>query len=441
MRKILFTAKVNLLSRLSVPIARKRLQRAVSAKPLHGYARGKKQLLVDISVIISNDARTGIQRIVRALLLQLLGHPPAGCRVRPVFATRKHGYRYAPDHFGFPDVQALSLNGASVVSVAPGDLYLGLDLAAHLLPLHKAELAQWKRLGTEIHIVVYDLLPLLHPQWFNSKTTKNFRRWLRTIAIFADSVICISNTVKTELDDWLYQKYALVTGTIPISNIPLGADIESSAPSRGLPENIDQLLSALAGKPTVLMVGTLEPRKGHSQVLAAFEKLWQQGRKINLVFVGKPGWKTEKLQQHLRAHPQNQHHLHWLDNASDELLEVLYTRCTGVIVASQAEGFGLPLIEAMHYNKPVLARDIPVFREIGGNLVTFFSGTSTESFVNDMKFWLSNIDIRRTRHGAPQHTWQDSAHELLIHLGLGQPARAQARQGQGRLPLAREVIA
>jgi glycosyltransferase involved in cell wall biosynthesis len=418
MRNIFSIAKINLLSRLPVPITRKCLQRPGCESTLPVVAGGEKQLLIDVSVIINIDGRTGIQRVVRALLLQLLRHPPVGCRVRPVFATRKQEYHYAHDYFGLPDGQISNLNGISAVKVEPRDIFLGLDLASHLLPLHKTQLARWKRSGAEIHIMVYDLLPVLHPHWFNTKTTRNFHRWLKTIAIFSDSVICISNTVKAELNDWLHQKYSLGPSTIPIFTIPLGADIESSAPSRGLPENINQLLTALASRPTVLMVGTLEPRKGHSQVLAAFEKLWQQGRDINFVIVGKPGWKTEAMQQRLRSHPQNKTRLYWLDNASDELLELLYVGCTGVILASQAEGFGLPLIEAGHYNKPVLARDIPVLREIGGNFVTFFSGSSTESLMNDIEFWLAKISIEQMPHSAPQHTWEDSAQSLLSCIGL-----------------------
>lgn len=437
MSTIFSTAKINLLSKLSVPVARKYFQRTRCDNTLHEAVSSQKQLLVDVSVIIKNDGHTGIQRVVRSLLLQLHRQCPDGWCVRPVFATRKQGYHYAPEKFGLPNAQASGQNEPSLVKIGKGDIFLGLDLSAHLLPLHKAQLAQWKRSNAEIHIIVYDLLPVLYPHWFNSKTTKNFHRWLRTIAIFSDSIICISNTVKAALDDWQFQKYSLAPGTIPISIIPLGGDIESSAPSRGLPESINQLMTALASKPTVLMVGTLEPRKGHSQVLAAFEKLWQHDRDINLVIVGKPGWKTETLQQHLRSHPQNKIRLYWLDNASDELLELLYLGCTGVIVASQAEGFGLPLIEGRYHDKPVLARDIPVLREIGGNFVTFFSGTDTESLMNDIEFWLAKIAIEQMPHSAPQHTWQDSAQELLMRLGLGQAALAQSHHVQVSLPLNR----
>jgi hypothetical protein len=203
MRKIFVAAKIDLLGRLSVPHARKYLQRTAISSTLPEDTCGTKQLLVDVSVIIKNDSRTGIQRVVRSILLQLLAHPPAGYCVRPVFASRQQGYRYAPNDFCPQHMQARDLNQSTALIVKQGDVFLGLDLSAHLLPMHKVQLTQWKQLGIKIHIVVYDLLPVLYPQWFNPKTSRNFHRWLKTIAVFADSLLCISNTVKAELGTWL----------------------------------------------------------------------------------------------------------------------------------------------------------------------------------------------------------------------------------------------
>jgi glycosyltransferase involved in cell wall biosynthesis len=426
-RHIFFAAKINLLGKLPVPIARKWLQRIVCGQPLQENSRNNKQLLIDVSLIIRNDRRTGIQRVVRALLLQLLKEPPKGYQVRPVFATHRRGYCYAPDHFGFLETAVSGLANAIPVTVGGGDIYLGLDLVAHLFRRHQVQLAQWKCAGAELHILLYDLIPVMHPQWYLSRTTKHFRHWLRTVAIFATSVICISNVVKNDFDAWLRQQYSLDTGTIPINIISLGADIQASAPSRGLPDNVNELLTAFSSNPTLLMVGTLEPRKGHDQVLAAIEKLWEQGRHINLVILGKPGWKTKLLQKTLRAHPQHQTKLYWFDNASDELLELLYTRCTGVVVASYAEGFGLPLVEALHHNKPVFVRDIPIFREIAENYVTFFSATSIENFANELELWLSHINDQPTNYIKPQHSWEACANELLDCLRLKQSASPEPR--------------
>jgi len=411
-----------LIGLMPVPSARAFIRR-------HGHTNrgnGRRQLLIDVSVIVCDDARTGIQRVVRALLDQLLKHPPAGYRVRPICATRQRGYRYAPDFPNKPTDQA----SGTPVQVEPGDIFLGLDLTAHLLPRHQPELARWKRRGVTLYFMVYDLLPVHYPHWFNPKTSRNHNRWLRAMAIFADHVVCISNVVKNDLASWLKTRYGLETEALPISTIPLGGDVAASMPTRGLPADIDQLLEEFRSIPSVLAVGTLEPRKGHAQVLAAFEHLWDHGRKVNLVIVGKPGWKTEPLQENLVAHPQRQHHLYWLDDVSDEMLELLYNAATGVIVASEAEGCGLPLIEALYHGKPVLARDISVFREIGRDEITYFAGDHEETITEGIDSWLDRIAQGQVPLTCgPLQTWQDSALHLLSCLGL-KPDYSRPQSGE-----------
>lgn len=394
--------------------------------------KSDRQLLVDVSVIYQNDARTGIQRVVRALLLQLLQAPPAGYRVCPVFATRRHGYRYAAPAFLEQPAQALDA-AAQPVQVQSGDLFLALDLAAHLLPRHQAQVLGWKRCGVQLHVLVYDLLPLLHPEWFNPKTTRNFERWIRWIAVYADSAICISETVKVELCTWLSARFGLPPTALPASTIVLGADIDASAPSSGLPANAETLLTHLRNTPTVLMVGTLEPRKGHDQALAAFEQLWQQsGSTPLLVLVGRAGWKTEALQEKLRSHPEAGQRLFWLENVSDEYLTCIYTACRGVLVASRAEGFGLPLIEAAMHDRPVLARDLPVFREMKVPAVTYFGSDTPKGLADALINWLrlpGLLSLVASTNASELHfpTWQLSACQLLQALGLQREFESEQR--------------
>lgn len=413
----LFIAKqTSLIKLLPVKAGRRLVQQGkVRQSALSPRGRGK-QILIDVSVIVQNDARTGIQRVVRALLLQLLSAPPSGYRICPVFSSRDHDYCYAPDFLQLDANAGLALER---VTVEQGDIFLGLDLVAHLMPRHHAQLVAWKNSGVKLHVVVYDLLPLKYPNWFNPKTSKNFRRWMRTVAVFADSAICISNAVGTELAGWLASHYGISKEIFPIKSFLLGADIEASLPSRGLPDGSTHLLEQLKDKPTVLMVGTLEPRKGHLQALAAFEQLWQRGQDVNLVIVGKPGWKTESLQLRLLNHPLNSTRLHWLKNISDEMLKSLYEVCTGVLIASEAEGFGLPVIEAAYYAKPVLARDLPVFREIAGEAITYFTGSSAESLARVLIAWLENPFSEQGRVAAiPPPSWKSAARELLTCLEL-----------------------
>lgn len=381
------------------------------------------QLLVDVSVIYQTDARTGIQRVVRALLLQLLHKPPTGFRVCPVFATRRQGYRYAAENFlDFPKQSWDS--EAQPVQVQRGDLFLALDLAAHLLPRHQAQVLHWKRSGVQLHVLVYDLLPLLHPEWFTQSSTRNFERWIQWLAVYADNVICISQAVKTELRTWLSARFALPPGSLRMSTIVLGSDIDASAPSEGLPPNAENSLQYFRSIPTILMVGTLEPRKGYDQVIAAFELLWRNSCSAPLlIIVGRSGWKTDDLQQRLRNHNENGKGFFWLSNVSDEYLTQLYAACTGVLLASHAEGFGLPLVEGIRHGKPVLARDIPVFRELQTQGISYFQSNTAAGLAKDILSWMSMISESTTSpkniHSTPAlSTWQSTANQLIEALDL-----------------------
>ena len=133
------------------------------------------------------------------------------------------------------------------------------------------------------------------------------------------------------------------------------------------------------------MVGTLEPRKGHRIALDAFEALWADGLDVCLVIAGKHGWGVDHLAEAIRTHREFGKRLFWHERVDDAGLAQLYSDCDGLIAASFAEGFGLPIVEAGYFGKPVIASDIPVFREVGDGAVErrFFSvGSSSRACRN-----------------------------------------------------------
>jgi glycosyltransferase involved in cell wall biosynthesis len=163
------------------------------------------------------------------------------------------------------------------------------------------------------------------------------------------------------------------------------------------------------------MVGTVEPRKGHAQALAAFELLWARGVEVNLAIVGKQGWMMDKLCEKLRSHPEKDQRLFWLPGVSDEMLERLYQQCVCLLAASEGEGFGLPLIEAAQHHIPILARRLPVFEEVAGAHATYFEGLEPEALAAAIEAWL---DAHR-RGAAPASdtmpwlTWQGATGQLV----------------------------
>jgi glycosyltransferase involved in cell wall biosynthesis len=221
--------------------------------------------------------------------------------------------------------------------------------------------------------------------------------------------------VAAEVADWLKKHGPARQRPFKIKWFQLGADIAASCPSKGTPESANAVLKAMAECPTFLMVGTLEPRKGHVQTLAAFEKLWADGVQAGLVIVGKQGWMVENLVDKLRRSPFLGKHLHWLEGISDEYLEKVYGASSALLAASEGEGFGLPLIEAAQHKLPIIARDIPVFREAAGDHAFYFNGKAPEDLAAAIKEWLDLYASGKapSSDNLPWITWQESAQHLI----------------------------
>jgi hypothetical protein len=217
------------------------------------------------------------------------------------------------------------------------------------------------------------------------------------------------------MTDWLTVFGQKRLSPLKLGWFHLGADVASSVPSTGLPTDAIHVLNASASRPTFLMVGTIEPRKGQAQTLAAFTQLWEQHVDVNLIIVGKQGWMVEELIEAIHNHPECNRRLFWLDRISDEYLEKIYAAATCLIAASEGEGFGLPLIEAAQHKLPIIARDIPVFREVAGEHAYYFSGLAPLDLTNAVKDWLTLDKMANAPQSAPMPwlTWKESTQNLL----------------------------
>lgn len=376
--------------------------------------RPVKRLFLDVSAIYLYDLKTGIQRVVRSILLEWLFNPPVGYRVEPVFTgIDQPGYYYARrftlQFLGCPE----SMLADEPIDFRAGDLFIGLDLQPHVVPAQHQYLEMLRHNGVSIYFIVYDMLPVLLPHAFPPGADASHTNWLHTIACF-DGAICISRAVANELNNWFNKNAPDRLRPFDISWFHLGADARNSVPTYGMPTNAEMVLVNLTSRPSFLMVGTIEPRKGYAQTLAAFEKLWAEGMDINLVIVGKRGWMVEAFVKKLRHHPELNKCLFWLEEISDEYLEKIYAASKCLIMASEGEGFGLPLIESAQYKLPIIARDIPVFQEVAGEYAWYFSGLEPENLAEAINQWL--LLYQEGKHpksdAMPWLTWKQSAENL-----------------------------
>lgn len=374
----------------------------------------EKFLFIDVSLLVKEDLKTGIQRVARSILMQLLANPPEGYAIKVTYSDREAGYKLA--QVRYEDGENLTLTSQDsdeLIAINSGDLFLGLDFACMPTILEKPYLQRLRTEGVKVYFVVYDLLPVQFPAYFPPISNRFHAKWLRTISQF-DGVICISETIANEYKDWLQKKRISVSDDFKITHFHLGSDLSSSSPTKGMPEDAADFLKKISSKTTFLLVGTIEPRKGYGQMLEAFTTLWQEGLDINLVVVGKVGWNIESLVDKISQHPEMGEHLYWLQGISDEYLEHIYAASACLIAASEAEGFGLPIIEAAQHGIPVIARDIPVFREVAGDAAFYFSEKAKTSVADQLKTWLDlkDRDDHPKSDGIQFINWQQSAEQL-----------------------------
>ncbi len=379
----------------------------------------QKRIFLDISELVKEDLKTGIQRVVRSVLLEFISNPPPGWRIEPVYATTySPGYYYAYDFISrFLHVDNC-FGKDRAIDIYPGDIFLGLSFQTSIVDAQKEYLLKLHRRGIKIFFIVYDLLLKLFPHFFSDAQTgasqKAFEHWLKDVICF-DGVICISQAVADDFAKWFKENTLKQHTKFEINWFHLGTDFDNFSPTTGVPENAEDVLRKMSSKVTFLMVGTLEPRKSYSQTLRAFDILWEKGIDVNLVIVGKQGWMIKDLLKSLKTHPERNKHMFWLESASDEYLGKVYAASSCLIAASEAEGFGLPLIEAAQHKLSIIARDIPVFREVAGEYAFYFSGHEGSALADAVEQWLELFKQGRapSSDNMPWQTWEESTKQLF----------------------------
>jgi glycosyltransferase involved in cell wall biosynthesis len=374
----------------------------------------QRRLFVDVSAIIKQDDLTGIQRVVRAICSELVNNPQE-IDIELVYTT--------PDDPEFYRANALikKISGGDQkwvdtdwIEFCPCDILLFLDLHPAVAISHKKKTRYLRNKGILVYHVVYDVIPALKPEFFWPELCSEFQEWLLAISN-SDGAICISRAVADELVRWLEANGPKRLRPFKIGWFHLGADVQNSMPTHGLPSDASLVLAQLDARPSFLIVSTIEPRKGQEKTLDAFVQLWADGVDVNLVIVGKKGWNVENLVERMRHHSERDKRLFWLEGISDEYLEKIYAASTCLIAPSEGEGFGLPLIEAAQHKLPIIARDIPVFREVARNHAYYFHGKEAADIAEAVREWLNlyKSDQHPKSDEMPWLTWKQSAQQLL----------------------------
>ena len=307
----------------------------------------------------------------------------------------------------------------------PGDVLVLLDSSWHADFFPVAERLQKDGIG--IVSVIYDLIPLTHPQFCDEGLVRVFEQWFDWIARTADGFIAISQTISDQVHSEVQWRLGRdMAAQRWFDYFHLGSELDQANAGAVVRQDVQRMCKA---RSVYLMVSTIEPRKNHVYLLNAFELLWAEGSDVALCFVGKIGWKTEKLIERIRQHPQLNTRLFMFNDLSDRELEYCYSHSRALVFPSYVEGFGLPLVEAMQRGLPAMASDIPVFREIGGDSMAYFGLSEPESLCRLVRQFEASGQFPAPISLSKWSwlSWRDSAVQLIGRV-QGQTEKQQAKR-------------
>lgn len=216
------------------------------------------------------------------------------------------------------------------------------------------------RFGLRTACLIHDLLPLEYPEYFKPGWERRYRRLSDNVARLFDGVIAVSDATASSLRTCLRTTQRSVSPDVTIRTAALGA---RAFPQTRPPPPLAKEHSYF------VMLGTIEPRKNHLLLLNLWARLGDRlPRPPKLIIIGNRGWENEQvidmLERSTRLRGLVEEH-HGLSDA--EVGAWLYG-ARALLLPSLAEGFGLPLAEALISGVPVICSDIAVFRELGGEV-------------------------------------------------------------------------
>lgn len=322
----------------------------------------------------------------------------------PIFTWLKHHYLHSRS-------AGLVSEQTPLLDIKPEDVILMLDSS-----WARDDITQLQKLSSskQAHIVyvLYDLIPVIHPEYCNPLHTKTFKAFITECLLNANTlgIIGISQAVMRDFQRYAGEHYPKCI--MPkLDFFHLGVDKHRFV-NGDVRQSVKELFDNK--RPTFLMVSTIEPRKNHTYLLDCFEQLWQQGVEVNLLFIGKVGWEVAPLMKRINNHSQRNQQFFVMHDANDAELAYAYEHSTALVFPSHAEGFGLPIIEALEHGLPVIASDIPVHKEVGGYLAMYINTSTTESLVNLVKSIVAEgIPLAHQPHDYKWLNWEASAQQLI----------------------------
>ena len=380
----------------------------------------RPRLLIDVTHQVRNRQRSGIPRVVAGISSELLGlEAESNGAFRTVFVQLVNGVLFSAKRYEerLKNLEIGALGRDREIQICHRDRILmigaNFDRFAQLTPYYRKVRAH----GGITASVLNDLMPFDEPDWFPDDFRAVFERAIPEIVAESDIIFCVSEATENDVRGWVERNRPNRLPHVRIVTFDQGAEIGSAGTAdEPIRAELSDFLNAIEPDAAVFtQVSILQPRKGQDFALDVFEKRWAEGKNDRLIYVGRKGWKADRLYDRIVGHPQRSRNFLFVENANERELALIYDRSTALISPSRGEGYGLPVVEGALRGLPVVLSDLPVYREIAGGGGFFFALDDRAGFDRqlDAVLALSPAERRRRAESVRIGTWRQGALDLL----------------------------
>lgn len=357
------------------------------------------RILVECQSVV--DAKpTGIGNYAQGLVSSLAGHES----IDGYFFDFLGRNNYRAQASNFQPIAIRHIPGRMLSLVAR---LTGLQLPIEAIVMRRYDwiiypnyVSQPSLTGSHNLIVVYDLAFMDMPETLDEKNLAYLRSALPKSIKRATKILCISNFTR----DRLLHHFPEVDPENVIScGIPLTV---TPSQDQALSERLAGL--GVSSKKYMLFLGTLEPRKNLLKLVEAYVRLPADIRdEYALVLAGGLGWKSDGLLDEIKRYKLSGYNIILTGYVSNDERVALYANTSLYVMPSHYEGFGMPILEAMSFDLPCVASDIPVFREVAGDSIDYFDKDSATSIAKCISRRLRSQRSQSYTHVMAKYSWDE----------------------------------
>lgn len=272
--------------------------------------------------------------------------------------------------------------------------------------------ATWPKVNSTLSATtVHDLTYLYYPEFVEQKNLHHLRRIVPRTMESSDIILTVSNSVKQEI----IKEFGVDPERIIVTHIPPDDIFKIKHSSEEL-KDVRNKYGIEEEKKYILFLGNFEPRKNLRNLITTYSLLPEEIRnEYKLVLAGGKGWNSEETQQLLNNTIAIGEDIKHIGYVASEDRPALYQAASLFVFPSVYEGFGIPILESLYSGCPVVASDIPVLREAGGEAVLYTDTINTEKFIDSIVTALNKYPYSKDqmRQSADRFRWDTNINHII----------------------------